>query len=71
MNNSLCFVGPHRKYNPFSNQYHELVPGQVSHAPDVFNLLLLVFCVSPTWYLCVCFVLCYRAISVRMLSQEM
>lgn len=28
MNNGLCFVGPHRKYNPFSNQYHQLIPGQ-------------------------------------------
>jgi hypothetical protein len=34
MNNSLCFVGPHRKYNPFSNQYHELVPGQGHFGPD-------------------------------------
>lgn len=33
-NNSLCFVGPHRKYNPFSNQYHELVPGQGHFGPD-------------------------------------
>lgn len=34
MNNSLCFVGPHRKYNPFSNQYHELIPGQGHFGPD-------------------------------------
>ena len=34
MNNGLCFVGPHRKYNPFSNQYHELVPGQGHFGPD-------------------------------------
>ena len=34
MNNSLCFVGPHRKYNPFGNQYHELVPGQGHFGPD-------------------------------------
>lgn len=25
MNNALCFVGPHRKYNPFSKQMHELM----------------------------------------------
>ena len=42
MNNSLCFVGPHRKYNPFSNQYHELVPGQVSQFPNTSYSPLLV-----------------------------
>jgi hypothetical protein len=34
MNNGLCFVGPHRKFNPFSNQYHELTPGQGHFGPD-------------------------------------
>ena len=34
MNNSMCFVGPHRRYNPFSNQYHQLVPGQGHFGPD-------------------------------------
>jgi hypothetical protein len=34
MNNGLCFVGPHRKYNPFSNSYHQLVPGQGHFGPD-------------------------------------
>ena len=34
MNNGLCFVGPHRKYNPFSNQYHQLIPGQGHFGPD-------------------------------------
>jgi hypothetical protein len=34
MNNSICFVGPHRRYNPFSNQYHQLVPGQGHFGPD-------------------------------------
>ena len=34
MNNALCFLGPHRKYNPFSKQYHELVPGQGHFGPD-------------------------------------
>jgi hypothetical protein len=34
MNNGLCFVGPHRKYNPFNNMYHELVPGQGHFGPD-------------------------------------
>ena len=33
LNNALCFVGPHRKYNPFSNQYHELIPGQGHFGP--------------------------------------
>jgi hypothetical protein len=40
MNNGLCFVGPHRKYNPFSNQYHELVPGQGHFGPGEFNAAL-------------------------------
>ena len=34
MNNGLCFVGPHRKFNPFSNNYHQLVPGQGHFGPD-------------------------------------
>jgi hypothetical protein len=34
MNNAMCFVGPHRRYNPFSNQYHQLVPGQGHFGPD-------------------------------------
>ena len=34
VNNSLCFVGPHRKYNPFSKQYHQLVPGQGHFGSD-------------------------------------
>ena len=34
MNNGLCFVGPHRKYNPWSNMYHELIPGQGHFGPD-------------------------------------
>ena len=46
MNNSLCFVGPHRKYNPFSNQYHELVPGQGHFGPgksaESFNRFFLI-----------------------------
>jgi len=33
-NNALCFVGPHRRYNPHGNQYHELVPGQGHFGPD-------------------------------------
>jgi hypothetical protein len=34
MNNALCFVGPHRKYNPYSAAYHELIPGQGHFGPD-------------------------------------
>ena len=34
MNNAMCFIGPHRRYNPFSNQYHQLVPGQGHFGPD-------------------------------------
>ena len=33
-NNSLCFVGPHRVYSPFSNAGVELVPGQGHFGPD-------------------------------------
>lgn len=32
-NNGLCFIGPHRKYNPYSNLYHELIPGQGHFGP--------------------------------------
>lgn len=28
VNNSLCFIGPHRKYSPWSNTFYELIPGQ-------------------------------------------
>ena len=28
MNNGMCFIGPHRKYNPFAQNFFELVPGQ-------------------------------------------
>lgn len=34
MNNGLCFIGPHRKYNPFSDQFHQLIPGQGHFGPD-------------------------------------
>lgn len=34
MNNGICFVGPHRKFNPYGNQYHQLVPGQGHFGPD-------------------------------------
>jgi hypothetical protein len=33
-NNSTCFVGPHRKYNPLGAQFFELVPGQGHMGPD-------------------------------------
>ncbi len=33
-NNALCFLGPHRKYNPFSKSAFELVPGQGHWGPD-------------------------------------
>ena len=33
-NNALCFIGPHRKYNPFSQNFYELVPGQGHFGPD-------------------------------------
>lgn len=34
VNNALCFVGPHRRYNPFSSNFFELVPGQGHFGPD-------------------------------------
>jgi hypothetical protein len=34
VNNSLCFLGPHRKYNPFAQNFYELVPGQGHFGPD-------------------------------------
>ena len=34
VNNALCFVGPHRRYNPFSANFFELVPGQGHFGPD-------------------------------------
>ena len=34
MNNGLCFIGPHRKFNPFSAQHHQLIPGQGHFGPE-------------------------------------
>ena len=34
INNSLCFLGPHRVYSPFSPTMFELVPGQGHFGPD-------------------------------------
>lgn len=34
LNNATCILGPHRKYNPFSQNYYELVPGQGHFGPD-------------------------------------
>ena len=34
VNNGLCFLGPHRKYNPFAQNFFELVPGQGHFGPD-------------------------------------
>ena len=33
-NNALCFIGPHRKYNPFSQNFYELGPGQGHFGSD-------------------------------------
>lgn len=33
-NNALCFVGPHRKYDAFTNSYYSLTPGQGHWGPD-------------------------------------
>lgn len=34
VNNALCFIGPHRRYNPFAQNFYELVPGQGHFGPD-------------------------------------
>ena len=34
VNNTLCFLGPHRRYSPWSNTFQELVPGQGHFGPD-------------------------------------
>ena len=33
VNNSLCFLGPHRTYSPWSNTFYELTPGQGHFGP--------------------------------------
>ena len=33
-NNATCFVGPHRKYDPFTKSFMSLVPGQGHFGPD-------------------------------------
>ena len=34
VNNSLCFIGPHRVFSPWSNTFQELIPGQGHFGPD-------------------------------------
>ena len=34
VNNSICFLGPHRVYSQWSATYQELVPGQGHFGPD-------------------------------------
>lgn len=34
VNNSLCFIGPHRTYSAWSNTFFELTPGQGHFGPD-------------------------------------
>jgi hypothetical protein len=34
VNNATCFIGPHRRFNPFSASFFELVPGQGHFGPD-------------------------------------
>jgi len=33
-NNSTCFIGPHRKYDPFTKSFMSLIPGQGHFGPD-------------------------------------
>lgn len=34
VNNALCFIGPHRKFSPFTQNFYELNPGQGHFGPD-------------------------------------
>jgi len=34
MNNSVCFLGPHRRYNPLAQNFYEHIPGQGHFGPD-------------------------------------
>jgi len=34
LNNSLCFIGPHRVHSPWSNTFFDLIPGQGHFGPD-------------------------------------
>lgn len=34
VNNSLCFLGPHRVYSPWSNTFQDLIPGQGHFGAD-------------------------------------
>ena len=34
VNNATCILGPHRKYDPFSQNYYSLTPGQGHFGPD-------------------------------------
>ena len=34
INNSLCFIGPHRVHSPWSNTFYDLCPGQGHFGPD-------------------------------------
>jgi len=33
-NNATCFLGPHRKFDPFTANFMSLVPGQGHFGPD-------------------------------------
>lgn len=33
-NNAICFIGPHRRYNPFASNFFELIPGQGHFGTD-------------------------------------
>ena len=34
INNSLCFLGPHRVHSAWSNTFYDLCPGQGHFGPD-------------------------------------
>lgn len=33
-NNALCFIGPHRRFDPFARGFYSLEPGQGHFGPD-------------------------------------
>ena len=35
--NALCFVGPHRRFNPFTKSYYSLEPGQGHFGPGAWR----------------------------------
>jgi hypothetical protein len=54
-NNSICLVGPHRKFSPFAAQKFELVPGQGHFGPDAIPgvsaaIRCIIFAIRCMWF---------------------